>query len=171
MPLSDFVDADAAVVSGLGTAGDFHQWALLYEAHHPFLQQALRSVVHNVLSASTATSGPESAAGVIALTGPEAYHTQGVAQVLKMYNCTVSEIEAQQNSIHLLRSDSPCPSLPDSVGRIQFFDTDLLGGRVIFKAEGIEHERHSHGYVHYSVLEEHHSSLFKPVQHVCQQPL
>ena len=48
-PLRSYVKADALAVSGCGERNDLHQWALLYAPGHPFLREALRIAVTNVL--------------------------------------------------------------------------------------------------------------------------
>ena len=163
-PLSSFIWPNASVVSGIGEEGDFHQWALLYQAGHMFLQRALQSIVHNVLCASTA----KLAQSVVSMTGPHAFHYQGVALVLADYNCTVSARVAQEHNMHLLTSQSPCPGLPEALGNVQLFDTDFLGGNVKFKADGVDHERQAAGQKYYTILEQRPETLFAVVDQTCK---
>ena len=164
VPLRSFVWPNASVVSGLGTSGDFHQWALLYQPEHPFLQRALQTIVHNVLSASTANIAQDT----ISMTGPHAFHYQGVALVLADYNCTVSGDAAKEHNMNLLTSTCPCPMLPKAIGIVQVFDTDMLGGRVKFKASGVDHERQAAGHKYYMDLDKQSETLFVVVNQTCK---
>lgn len=159
MPLHEFVWSNASVVTGLGAEGDFHQWALFYTPGHPFLQRALEAIVRSVRSASMQGI----AQNVVQMTGPHAYHFEGVAVVLAEYNCSVTE----QASKQLMTVQAPCPMLPDAVGTIEFFDSDYRGGRIKFKAHGVDQERQGAGHTSYQDIEKHSSILFHHVNKTC----
>ena len=163
VPLSSFVWPNASVVSGVGSNGDLHQWALLYKAGHPFLQQVLKVIVQNVLRAYMSGSPRR----VIDMTGPKAYHFEAIAPILAASNCTMSREEAIAKSWHWMHEASSCPFLPDGLGVIQLFDEDELGRRVHFKADGVNAERAGDGHEYYMKQEEHFSTLFRKVKHLC----
>ena len=49
VPLKEIIYPDDEVVSGIGERNDFHQWALIYTQHHPFIKKTLELAVNNIL--------------------------------------------------------------------------------------------------------------------------
>ena len=49
-PLSELIESDDEVLSGIGARGDFHQWGLIYIYHHPFIKKALEIAVYNIIN-------------------------------------------------------------------------------------------------------------------------
>ena len=74
--LSSFINSkDKAIITNEGNPGLYVQWALIYEANHPFLKRALDIVLENI----SLNKFPND---VHAMTGPTVY-TQAVNECLK----------------------------------------------------------------------------------------
>jgi len=154
-PLRHFVWSNASVVSGVGSLGDFHQWALLYQPNHIFVRNALKFAFFRL----NALYKQKIAGSVSYTTGPGAFHA-AMKEVFLTHNCSIP--------VHLRKHTNPSDELhylphhycSREVGVMQIFAGDHLGGNVVFKNVQAEHEMRSFS-VHYSHSQRQFSTLFR----------
>ena len=157
-PLRQFVWSNASVVSGVGSLGDFHQWALLYQANHIFVRNALKFAFFRL----NALYKQKVAGSVSYTTGPGAFHA-AMKEVFLTHNCSIPmHVRKHTDPTDVLRY-LPNHYCSREVGVMQVFAGDHLGGNVVFKNVQAEHEMRSFS-VHYSHSQRQFSTLFRADQ-------
>ena len=145
--LDSFVSANASVVSGVGKDKDFHQWALLYTAAHPFLRAALDAVVHNVLLTALEQKGVRT----VDLTGPPVFN-KALCAVASSFGCGC------------IRELTNCRE--PLIGIVQVLEGDHLNENIVFKSGDALKGLQQSGYVHYRFADKNASSMFASFSNV-----
>jgi mannosyltransferase OCH1-like enzyme len=101
--LDDFIEpADKAVISFEKNPGVYVQWALVYEAGHPFLQKTLQLILENI-------SQNKYPNDVHQMTGPSVY-TKAINECLHS-NPNIRTGSSALTMTETLNSNSPFPNL------------------------------------------------------------
>ncbi len=139
-------------LAGVGAKHDFHQWVLACTPGHKFLGAALHSVSESVLQAFFGREH-SNVPGVVELTGPKIY-AECVVRVMREYGCELelghskSMVRAAVDFLLSRVDDAQQVECP-GVGVLQVFGSDYMGGRLQFKAQGVQAERTKAGHRYY----------------------
>ena len=119
-PLREWVAPGATFVTGQGGRGDLMQWGIIASPAHPIIAQVLRASIR-----STQRRGSKMEDWVEYIAGPPIYW-EGAKGVM----CN--------------------PELGGVMERMQAYKQDQFGGRVAFKAPGVDRERQHQGHKHWT---------------------
>lgn len=154
-PLRNIIWPNASVVSGIGSLGDFHQWALIYRQRHPIVKTALRIALQGLKDLRNKKSGGD----MVVVTGPGALHA-AVQDVFKAFNCEMySRPNLQYEPNTIIQKEQPT-SCRRTVGTMQIYAADFLGENVHFKIPATDREKNKKS-LYYGYVERDYNTLFQ----------
>lgn len=158
-PLREIIWANASVVTGLGSLGDFHQWALLYTPNHEIIRTTLQIAARRLRHLHANRQG----GSIVTATGPGAL-SAGVDRTLQSFNCTsLSRLRQQRKSSREIIDVHQTATCSDGVGILQIYTQDFLGHQVLFKHPRADAEKNRVS-VYYGAVQHRFEGLFREVR-------
>lgn len=155
VPLRSIIWQNASVVSGIGSLGDFHQWALIYRQRHPIVKAALKTALRRLKDLHARKSG----GNMVSVTGPGALHT-AVKEVFQSANCIMysrPNLRYEPNTTLQIRQSTQCRR---TMGTMQVYVADFLGENVHFKIHATDVEKNKVS-LYYGKVERDFNTLFQ----------
>jgi len=169
VPFRSFIWPNASMVSGLGRANDFHQWALLYSKKHEVLQKAIEIAINRTLRLFWSKEVPERFA--VVKTTAAALQMAATEVLRHKYDClkwiAPERLKARRNETfaddligHCCYSSTQERAAHRCQLVMQIYMRDEIGGQIKFKSFTASREMSS-AVTRYSLLENDWNAMFR----------